>query len=134
MKLALITSLLLSITFSAAAAKQSACVVCTQAEKAKVAFAKDTEKGLDECVALLDKFRPSKDKDLQKKEFRAVLDLAAYVLPKNDEGEVDDLLFSLYEDHKAEIDAELKTMSPGEQKIIRDSLDHMAKISDEGNG
>lgn len=110
------------------------CRVCTDAQKAEKTFTENTEKGIDAAVQILEKYQGSKNADLLKKEIDALLKLSALTLPKNDEGQIDDYLYDIYRDHKTEMDESLKSLGEKDRKIIQDSLDHMAKVSEDGNG
>ncbi|MFN7727523.1 MAG: hypothetical protein ACK5P7_00005 [Bdellovibrio sp.] len=110
------------------------CDVCEQAAKAQEVFKSKPDEGIKAGIKILDTYQAHKDPQLTLQEIHSLTSLAALLLPKNDEGQIDDLFYDIYRDHQKLIDADIELRPEHERKILRDSLKQMQEVSDDGNG
>jgi hypothetical protein len=115
-------------------AAPSSCDLCAKSDAILKKLKTNEEAAVNEAASLFEKVQLSKDADLRKKEIDSVVSLAADIIPKNDEGQVDEYFFDLYQDHKDEIDTAIKSLPESKQKVLKESLEHQKKISESGNG
>lgn len=110
------------------------CAVCRKADEITQLFRKDAEKGNDATEAFLEKLTFSKTQATRDEEILAVLKLCALVLPKDEQGTIDEYLYDAYVEHTSDFDHAISTLPAADQKVIKASIKNSKKVSDEGNG
>lgn len=117
-----------------AAPTKSLCKTCVEADAMATEITNGKVSAVDRAVNWLEAFQFSKDKAIRAKEVSSILNLAAQLIPKDNEGVSDQYFYSIYESNKAEMSKALEKLPKQQKELLQHSLKNTENVWQHGNG
>lgn len=130
----ILAAAIIPISAAWAAPAKPLCKTCVEADAMATEISNGKVSAVDRAVNWLEAFEFSKDKAVRAKEVDSILNLAAQLIPKDNEGVSDQYFYSIYESNKAEMSKALEKLPKQQKELLQHSLKNTENVWQHGNG